>query len=153
MGGKGHMVSTFLTEGRVAADVECNTWRDAVRACGNLLVNEGDVDPPFIDSMIHTVEELGPYMILLPKIAFFHGRPSKDVHRNCLSMITLKEPVIFEEFEGQVINCAFGFGAVDNESHVNLLTDVAKLLQDGEFVELVCNNGCREDIFRILAKY
>ena len=111
-------------------EVECQSWRDCVKACGDLLVAEGKIEPSFIDSMIQTVEELGPYMILIPKVAFFHGRPSEAVHKACLSLITLKDSVRFEEFEGQEISCAFGFGAVDADSHVNMLVKVEMCIRD-----------------------
>ena len=147
------MIKEVLNERVVQTDVECGSWRECVKACGNLLVAEGSIEPPFIDSMIETVEELGPYMILMPKVAFFHGRPSADVHRACLSLVTLKNSVRFEEFENQEICCAFGFGAVGNDSHVTMLMHVAKLLQDGDFVKLITENGSKKAIMEKINQY
>lgn len=142
------MLKEILNERLVQTDVDCEDWRACVRACGKLLVAEGKIEPPFIESMIQTVEELGPYMILLPKVAFFHGRPSKDVHEACLSLVTLQHSVYFTEFENQEICCAFGFGAVDADSHVTMLTHVAKLLQDTEFVRLITEHGSKNAIMQ-----
>ncbi|MDD3253188.1 MAG: PTS sugar transporter subunit IIA [Lachnospiraceae bacterium] len=147
------MLNEVLTEAMVRTDVACDTWRDCVRICGGLLADAGKVEPSFIDSMIRTVEELGPYMILMPKVAFFHGRPSETVHEACLSLITLKESIYFTEFDHQEIRCAFGFGAVDADSHVDMLTHVAKLLQDAEFVELITGNGSKEAIMQKIKNY
>ncbi|MEW4413477.1 PTS sugar transporter subunit IIA [Clostridium sp. AN503] len=143
----------ILNDRVVRTEVECQSWRDCVKACGDLLVAEGKIEPSFIDSMIQTVEELGPYMILIPKVAFFHGRPSEAVHKACLSLITLKDSVRFEEFEGQEISCAFGFGAVDADSHVNMLVKVAKLLQDEDFVRLITQHGTKEAIMEKINQY
>lgn len=147
------MLKEILNERLVQTDVECGDWRACVRACGKLLVDEGKIDEPFIDSMIETVEELGPYMILMPKVVFFHGRPSGYVHEACLSLITLKNSVRFTEFDNQEIRCAFGFGAVDADSHVEMLTHVAKLLQDTEFIALITGNGSKEAIMEKISQY
>lgn len=143
----------ILNERVVRTEVACSGWRDCVRACGGLLEAEGGIEPGFTDSMIRTVEELGPYMILLPKVAFFHGRPSADVHRVCLSLVTLKDSVFFTEFDNQEICCAFGFAAVDADSHVEMLGQVAKLLQDAEFVSLVTGHGSKEAIMQKIKQY
>lgn len=147
------MLSSILTDNRIATDIKCSSWRDAVRACGQLLIGAGDVEEPFVNSMIETVEEFGPYMILVPEIALFHGRPSEAVHRPCLSLVVLSEPVIFDDFGGEIIRCAFGLGAVDNESHIGMLTQVAELLKNNSFLEMARGNSSKESISAMIQKY
>ena len=69
------MLSEILTEEMIVCDVEVSTWREAVVAVGEVLVNKNKVKQDFIRSMIEVIEEFGPYMILVPEIAFFHGKP------------------------------------------------------------------------------
>lgn len=69
------MICNLLNAELVQTEVEANSWRDAVYIVGNLLKQQGKIDDFFITSMLTTVEKLGPYMILLPDIAFFHGPP------------------------------------------------------------------------------
>jgi len=147
------MLKDILTNDTVETDVPVSTWKDAVKAVGHILVRNGHVEEPFIDSMIGVVEEFGPYMILIPEVAFFHGRPGPDVHKACLSLVTLKQPVYFTEYDNQKITCAFGFGAIDNESHMNMLMEVTSLLQDETFIELIRNHGSKEDILKIIQNY
>lgn len=147
------MIRDVLREELVNVEIEASTWRDVVRHGGYLLVKEGKIDMPFIDSMIETVEELGPYMILLPDVAFFHGKPSSSVKEACLSFVTLKNDVYFDDFDNQRIKCAFAFGAVDSESHMQMLMSVASLLQDQEFINLVCEHGSKEKIMKKIQQY
>lgn len=147
------MIRDILTEENVETDVEAKTWREAVNICGKILLNSEKIDESFIKSMIETVEEFGPYMILLPEIAFFHGKPSAGVKEVCLSLITLKDEVIFDDFENQGIKCAFGFGAVDSDSHINTLVNVTQLLQDEEFLNLIRNNGSKKEIMKKINQY
>lgn len=144
------MLKEALSQNMIETNVSVASWQDAVNAVGQLLVHNGKVKPSFIDSMIRVVEEFGPYMILVPDIAFFHGKPGPDVHEICISFVTFKNPVYFSDFENQRIKCAFGFGAVDNESHIEMLKKIAMLLQNDHFVQLVCNNGTKEEILQMV---
>lgn len=135
-----------LDKWRVGVDVAAANWQDAARAAGALLVEDGLVIPAFIDDMIATVKKFGPYMIPVPDVAFFHGPPSSHVVRTGLAFVTLKEPVYFEEFEGQRIKAAFAFGAVDQDSHFEMLAEVVALLQDKVFLSLATSGGSREEL-------
>jgi len=147
------MLKDILTDDVIETDVTADDWREAVAACGGLLVKADKVKPEFITSMIEVVEKFGPYMILVPEVAFFHGEPGENVHEPCLSLITLKEPVYFKEFAGQKISCAFGFGAIDNQSHLEMLKAISVLLQDEEFIALITRNGSKTAIREKIEKY
>lgn len=146
------MLEKMLTKERISVGVSCENWKEVVKASGDLLLKAKDIEEPFIDSMIDVVNEFGPYMILAPEIAFFHGRPSESVHRTCISLITLSKPVVFDEYDGEVIKCAFAFGAMDSESHLEVLKSVAMLLQNNEFLDLVRNVGTKEEILDVIKK-
>ncbi len=142
------MLQEILTEEMIETDVECETWQETVKKAGGILVNKGKVKEDFIQKMIDTVMQFGPYVILMPKVAFFHGAPGNDVNELCLSLITLKNEVRFKEFENQPIKCAFAFGAVDSEGHMNMLKEVAMLFQDEEFLKLITENGSKNRILQ-----
>lgn len=142
----------FLTPDLIKTEVDCDTWQQAVQEVGGLLLKKELIKEDFIQTMIDVIHTYGPYMILLPGIAFFHGKPGELVKEPCLSLITLKHPVYFKEFENQEIVCAFGFGAVDGDSHMEALQDVVKLLQNEEFTSLIKNHGSKEEIIAALKK-
>ena len=144
------MLKKILTSEVIATDGKAQDWRQAVKCCGELLVAAGKIEADFITSMIEVVEEFGPYMILVPEVAFFHGRPGPLVKEPCLSLVTLSEPVFFTDFANQKISCAFGFGATDNNSHLRLLKGVSQLLQNEEFLALITHNGSKADIMEII---
>ena len=124
-----------------------------IHKTGKLLLKENKIEPEFIESMIQVVEEFGPYMILLPKVCFFHGQPGENVNEPCLSLIVFKDSVYFDDFENQEIKCAFAFGAIDSDSHMQMLMKVAQLLQNEEFISLITNNGEKDKILEIIQKY
>lgn len=145
-------MNRILEEKYIKTNVEAKSWKEAVKVTGDILVALNECDQEFIHQMIETVEKLGPYMILLPDVALFHAPPGSYVHQACLSFVTLKEPVYFTDFENQRIKCAFALGAVDPESHMEMLQQVAMLLQNEEFLQLATNNGSKEDILKSIEK-
>ncbi len=147
------MLKDILNKNVIETDVECKNWRECVNKVGELLIKEGKVTPVFVKTMEETVERYGPYMILVPEVAFFHGMPSENVSEICLSLITLKHSVYFNDFDNQEIKCAFGFGAVDSDSHIKILQQVAGLLSDKEFIDLITHNGSKEDILNKIKEF
>ncbi|MCH4207759.1 MAG: PTS sugar transporter subunit IIA [Solobacterium sp.] len=147
------MISNVLTETMVQTNASPKNWEEAIRMAGQLLLDEKKVKPEFINSMIETVNTYGPYMILVPKVCFFHGTPGSDVIEPCLSLCVFKDPVFFEEYENKQINCCFAFGATDKDSHMEMLKNVVQLLQDQEFIQLITNNGSKSMIMECIQKY
>ncbi|HAH94450.1 PTS sugar transporter subunit IIA [Dielma fastidiosa] len=147
------MIKDILTEDLILTDADAKDWRDAVRLCGELLVDQGKVNEAFIQTMIDVIETYGPYMILVEGVAFFHGKPGSDVKEACLSLVTFKHKIVFDDFENQEIDCAFGFGAVDSDSHMAMIMSLASLLQDTEFINLIRNHGSKAEIAAMLKKY
>lgn len=147
------MIKDYLTEENVKTNVEIDSWQEAAIYNGNILVEQGKVKPEFIQSMIDVVNKYGPYMILVPKVCFFHGEPGPNVKEACLSLTVFKNPIYFKEFDNQQINCAFAFGAVDKDSHMEMIMNVASILQDEEFIKMITNNASKEDIMKKISEY
>ncbi|WP_159649442.1 PTS sugar transporter subunit IIA [Erysipelothrix aquatica] len=134
----------------VLCDVSAQSWQEVVKLGGSLLEKNDYIDTQFTQSMIDTVMRLGPYMILLPQIAFFHGEPSEHVKKVGMSLVVLNESVYFEEFDNQEIKCAFSFCAVDSDSHLEMLQKFAELLANDKLIDLLRNNGRKEDILKLI---
>lgn len=147
------MLSEILTESMIRCDVKVSTWQEAIESVGEILVENNKVKHEFIKSMVEVVEEFGPYMILVPEIAFFHGKPGSNVYEPCLSLVVLNEPIYFTEYDNQKITCAIGFGATNNDSHLKMLMDLSELLQDQEFIDTVTCNGDKKKILELIQKY
>lgn len=136
----------MIHENMILTNVSANEWKEVVEITGKLLVENDYTEEGFTQAMIDTVIDLGPYMILLPKVAFFHAPPSPLVKRNGLSLAVLSESVYFKEFENQEIKCAFAFCATDSTSHLEMLQNFSHLLGNEEFINLITSNGSKEDI-------
>ncbi len=120
--------SDLLTVDTIAVNVQATDWRDVVRQVGRFMVNSGAVEERYIDGMIRTAEELGPYIVIAPGIAMPHSRPEDGVIRPVMALLTLREPIEFGNPENDPVRLVFAFGAVDNEQHVEALRQVSLVL-------------------------
>ncbi len=50
----------MISKKTIALNVEVKDWQEAVRISGGLLVENGSVEPRYIDAMIETTKTLGP---------------------------------------------------------------------------------------------
>lgn len=146
------MLEQVLTEDMIALDVAAADWREAIRESGELLCRGGKVTEEYIDDMIGMVEELGPYIVIIPGIALAHARPdTKKVHELGLSMVRLKEPLRFGHEKNDPVKIVLGFATRDKDSHLVLLQEVTCLLKNDNSRELLFS-GALEEILKAIGQ-
>ncbi|WP_051624245.1 BglG family transcription antiterminator [Clostridium akagii] len=144
------MLSELLTKDTIRANVYAADWKEAVRQGGALLVDNGCIEPRFIDAMIETVIEMGPYIVIVPGIALPHARPSEGVIKLGMSLIKLSVPVNFGSEDNDPVSVVICLGAIDNYSHSKALSTLVDLFNDEEKVEMLKNANSVEEILPLL---
>ena len=124
------MLATYLTTDVIKINLEVKDWEEAVRAGGQLLFEAGKCTSGYIDAMVRTVQEMGPYMVLAPGLALAHARPEDGVNEVGLSLVTLQTPVNFGNAANDPVELVISFCAVDHESHVDVLKALAMFLRE-----------------------
>lgn len=125
----------YLEENLVALDVEVSSAEEAIRAAGKLLVEGGAVDSEYIEAMIRSFKENGPYFVLAPNIALPHARPEDGVKEASVSFVRLKRPVLFGSSFNDPVQFIFALGAASSEEHLALLQKLMLLLNNAENVK------------------
>jgi len=133
------VLENILTEKAIRIKAQVKDWQEAVRMGGELLVNAGFAKPSYIDAMVETVKQLGPYSVIAPGIAMPHARPEAGVLKPGLSLVTLETPVEFGNKENDPVDIVVSFCATDNTSHIQMLAELAQLLGSEEAVTTIRN--------------
>lgn len=118
----------------------------AVELAGDLLVSSGRVTPEYTAQMVEVFETHGPYFVIAPGIAIAHSKPSASVISTGLSLVTLAEPVVFGNEANDPVRLVVGLCAVDHDSHIEVLAELAALLSDADAVNIMLNAGDTEQI-------
>ena len=140
----------LLTRERIATNVQVDHWEDAVRAVGRLMVDTGAVEERYIDGMINTAKELGPYIVIAPGLALPHSRPEHGVLEPCMALITLEPPTEFGNPDNDPVDLVIAFGAVDNEQHVEALRDMATILSEPSNLDALRAADTEEEILKVM---
>ncbi len=130
------MLKDILPPEHIRLDVEAADWEAAVRAGGQILVDNSCVESGFVDAMIELVKENGPYIVMAPGIALPHARPEDGVINMAMSLIRLKNPVNFGHEDNDPVQIVISLAAVDNSSHLEALSELFELIGNDELREV-----------------
>ncbi len=125
------------------------SWEDAIRKAGNVLIDAGSIKQEYVESMVESVKNYGPYVVIAPKLAIAHAAPGKGVLCNDMSLVTLSSPVNFGSANDpvSVILC---FGCIDSTSHLERLTRIAELLSKESRIDELAEAETVDDIVMVL---
>lgn len=141
-------MNSLFEKDHIKIRVSVSDYEDAIRKVGEILVDTNSIKENYIQSMIDAVRQLGPYIVMAPGFALAHARPSEDVLKDDVSIITLKEPVCFNSINDPVyvIMC---LSAKNSDSHIDLMQKIATILMKGDTIENLKNASSVEDVQRI----
>lgn len=139
----------FLDENAVKLNVECDNWIDAIKIASELLIKRGDITEKYLQAMIKVVENLGPYMVIIPQIALVHAAPENGVNRECISLITLKKVINFGNKVKEPVKIVIVFGTNRTDKHMEVLTKLIRILENQKNVEKINSATHYQDIMNL----
>jgi PTS system mannitol-specific IIA component len=120
---------TLLTEKTIRVNVSFATKEEAIRACGQLLLDAGHIQPDYIDRMIERDRLSTTY--IGNEIAMPHG--TKDARQFILStgIAIIQVPSGVDFGGGNIARILVGLAAVGDE-HMDILTEIAMVCSDDD---------------------
>lgn len=144
------MLKDLTSERLIKLQIEATDWEDAIRQAAQPLKDEHKVEQSYIDGMIKNVKEAGPYIVITPHVALPHTRSEDGVIASAIGIATLKTPIAFGNTENDPVKYIFSLCATDNEGHLSALAQLAGLLEDTAFYELLDNSSDPKEIMNFL---
>ncbi len=126
-----------IKSSQIEVNVKVETWQDAVRAAGRILVKNDFAEERYIDGMIKLTEELGPYIVIAPGVAIPHARPEEGAKTVGFAILTLDPPIEFGNEDNDPVFLVIGFCSPNAQAHVDLLTGIARRLAEEGFLDRV----------------
>jgi len=140
----------ILSPQSIALDVPAGDWQEAVRQAGKYMLVADGIEERYIQAMIDAIIDIGPYMVVAPGIAIAHARPEHGAKKICLSIVRLKEPVKFGSSTNDPVDLVFGLAAMDHESHIGALRDLANLLQDADSMHAIRGAKKADKVYELI---
>lgn len=143
-------LSSLISTDAVHLYVPAEDWRSAVIAAGELLVQTGATEPEYTDSMLATIDEHGPYIVIAPGFALAHARPDASVKRTGLSFVRLANPVEFGAGANDPVTIVMGLAAADSTAHQQALAALAGVLGDPVLRAALDTSNTPEAVLEVL---
>lgn len=147
------LLQDLLSEDNVSFHYPAETWEDVIRHGGQLMVDAGFTEPTYTEAMIDVVRDMGPYIVLAPGLAMPHARPEMGAKQVGTALVTLEKPIDFGSPENDPVSVAVFLCAPNKEEHSQLLTDIATLFEDEEFLDAAVNFESIEDVQAFLSEH
>lgn len=144
------MIKDILTAQHILIHKEVSDWQEAIKVVAEPLLKEEVITENYIDAMINTVKEYGPYIVIGEHIALAHARPTDGSKKLGLSVATLKNPVNFGHEDHDPVNIIFCLSAIDNYSHLNIMKNLIELIHDKDKLKRLAQADTVESFENIL---
>lgn len=130
-----------------------NTWQEVVYAACQPLIRDHDIDERYVRATSRIIEEHGAFMGLAPGMMLLHAKPTDGVNQLCLSLMKMRQPVIFHNAETGPVDIVAVLGAVDNHSHLTALFQLYSLVQNQAFMADLRASLSPADILRTVWRW
>lgn len=124
-------------------------WSDAIKLSAQPLVNNGSVKETYVQAMLDTVIEKGPYFNIGSRIVLAHSRPEAGVNKISLSLLKTDQAVNLVNPDHPV-NLWFVLAATDNQTHLSVIQGLMELLMSEQKVQAMCNATKVEQLLEII---
>ncbi|WP_291259142.1 PTS sugar transporter subunit IIA [Fusobacterium sp.] len=147
-----NLKEALIENNSISLQCEVKNWKEAIKVGTDLLEKSGAITENYYKSIIENTEKYGPYYIIVPGVAMPHARPEAGVKRDSFSLVTLKEPVIFErDGEKEEVCILITLAATSSENHNEFgIVQVADLFEDEENIEKIKSAKSIEEILNLM---
>lgn len=134
----------------IEVGVKAENWEDAIRKSAEHLLETDKIEERYIDEMIHAVHRIGPYIVLGNHVALAHARPECGVKELAVCFTTLNPPVPFGSEGFDPVKLIITLAAVDADSHLELMSELAGILMEEENVDRLAASKTSREFWELL---
>ncbi|WP_318508108.1 PTS sugar transporter subunit IIA [Photobacterium leiognathi] len=145
---------SLIENNSIALQASATTWEQAIKIGTDMLIASGAIQPSYHDAIIQSVKTLGPYIVIAPQLALPHARPENGVNRTAFALVTLQQPIVFDD-EDEPVDVLITLAGSSSDEHMEGLLEVTQIIDDEESdtgVDLDKLRRCRsaDDVYRVI---
>lgn len=141
-------INTILPREQIQVIETMDSWQAAAKLAGQPLLTKGFITKNYIQSMIQSVNDYGPYMVIADYFALLHARPGEGVNQQSMSLLVIKEPV---DMLGKPVKIFMVLAAEDNQSHLDSLQKIMAIFMEPKNYQIILN-GSKEEIITLFSE-
>ena len=126
------------------------SWQQAITLASQPLLQSNKINESYVQSMIDSVDQYGPYIVISPQVALAHALPKDNVFSLSVSMLKINEPIYFDNEQVSVV---LVLAPIDEKSHLGILKDIMDLFNQSKFVKKLFDAIDSNTILNLLTQY
>ncbi|HWO77583.1 MAG TPA: PTS sugar transporter subunit IIA [Bacillus sp. (in: firmicutes)] len=140
------MTNPIFTKENIILNASFSNKEEAIRSTGQILVNQGYVEPEYIEKMMEREELTSTYMGNF--VAIPHGTEDakKSVKSSGISLIQVPDGVDFGG--GNIVKVLIGIAGKDGE-HLEILSKIAIVCSEEENIEKIVEAKTADEILSL----
>jgi mannitol/fructose-specific phosphotransferase system IIA component len=137
-----------LPSDHVLLNREFDSKRDVIQVIGDVMVRSADVNPAYARAMFEKEDQYSTWVT--DGVALPHGtnQAKKEVLRNSIVFVQIPKGVDWGD--GKTVHLAIGLAGTGDEQHLQLLAELAGVLQRPENIERLRSSTSNEEVVGIL---
>lgn len=151
--GDGPLLSEIVKPHLIQIGVEANNWEEAIRLSAQPLLEHEYITQNYIEDMIKTTKETGPYIVITKHLALPHARPESGAKEIGISIATLKYPIEFGNENNDPVKYVFCLSAKDNSTHLNAMAELVEILERSDFYQTMDLAKSPTDIYDYIINF
>ena len=144
------MIDGFeLTTDLVSLTKGFENWEDAIKFSSKGLLEQGYIKESYVDAMISSVKEYGPYIVIAPNIAMPHARPEAGSNKVGFAVTLCEDAVSFSDAPEHQARLMVTLSCVSADTHIMMLQALVNVLGDDEKFQAILNATTKEEIVNL----
>ncbi|MBH0231362.1 PTS sugar transporter subunit IIA [Halobacillus yeomjeoni] len=135
-------------EGNIRFLSSVDSWEQGIQEAAAPLLDNGSITSGYIDDMIESVHENGPYIVIVPGVAMPHAKNNGTVNKTGVSYLKLDEPVLFPK--DKEVKTFFVLAAEDSDGHLDLISDLSSILIEDETKDQLEEADSEERVLEVI---
>ena len=143
-------ISKYLKKENIIFDLKSKSKKNLLENIAKMISLDQPIDSDIIFEKLYEREKLGTTG-LGKGIAIPHAR-IPNIMKPKIVVIKLEEPLSFESIDGNDVDIVFALVVPEDENnlHVDLLSKIAELLEDKNFLLEIRNSDSRDEIEKLI---
>jgi PTS system ascorbate-specific IIA component len=147
------MLKNLLTAEVVQIVEQAKDWRDAIAISCQPLIDNGSIEPRYVDAIYRSHEAIGPYYVVGPGIAMPHARPEEGANKLSLALTVITSGVNFDADENDPVKLLIVLAATDSTSHIEIISQLAQLFDNEQDTQALLQATSVAEILSVIARY
>ncbi|MCS3431102.1 PTS sugar transporter subunit IIA [Klebsiella sp. BIGb0407] len=147
------MLKNLLTTEVVQIVEQAKDWRDAIAISCQPLIENGSIEPRYVEAIYRSHEAIGPYYVVGPGIAMPHARPEEGANKLSLALTVIPSGVNFDADENDPVKLLIVLAATDSTSHIEIISQLAQLFDNEQDTQALLQATTVPEILSVIARY